>query len=366
MRYRTLGKTGLSVSQLGFGTMRLPISEKNPDFTDSIKLIEHGIERGINFFDVGTFYCHGHCEDVFGTATIDVPRERLLVAGKNTTHQSHSGHWLGQLKNSLAKLHRESFDIYFLHYLNYEHWIKYFIENKVIDQLREAFQLGLVRHLAFSSHDSPENITKLIDTGMFDVLLLQYNIINRRNETVLRYAHGKGIGVVIMSALAGKALVDNKLSLLTTDEFGDESVSTKAMALNYAFSQPFIDSVLVGMESTRDVDEAIEVLDGKRYTESDLEHLSTLVDEERVRLSIPCTGCQYCMPCVQGIDIPRVIDLMNQYCLLNMQSTFSRDYAVLQNPAECCIACDTCRDICPNRINVPEMMKKAVEMFSGG
>jgi len=346
--------------------MRLPIGKTNPSFDEAISLIQYAVKKGINFFDVGTFYCHGFCEEVFGKATRDIPRDRLLISGKNTAHQSNSVPWLGQLANSLNLFHRECFDLYFLHYLDYQQWTSFFIGGKVIDQIHEAFEQGLIKHLAFSSHDSPENIRKLIDTGMFDALLLQYNLINRRNEGVLRYAHEKGLGVVTMSALAGKALVDNKLSLLTTGEIGDESVSTKAMALNYAFSQPFIHSVLVGMESMQALDEAIDVLEGERYTEPDLEHLSTLVDQERVQLSIPCTGCQYCMPCVQGIDIPRVIDLMNQYCLLNMRSTYSREYALLQNPAECCIACDTCRDKCPAGINIPEMMKKGAGMFSGG
>lgn len=364
MEYRILGKTGLSVSHLGFGTMRLPISAKNPDFTESIGMIRHAIGKGINFFDVGTFYCHGFCEEVFGEATKDIPRDRLLVSGKNTTHQSNSQSWLDQLANSLNLFHREYFDMYFLHYLDYKHWARHFPGTGVIDQIHEAFKRGLIRHLAFSSHDSPENIRKLIDTGMFDALLLQFNIINRRNEDVLKYAHENGLGVFTMSALAGKALADNKLSLLTAERHDGAWVSTKAVALNYAFSQPFIHCVLVGMDSLQALDEAISVIDDKRYPEEELGDISKLVDEERVRLSIPCTACQYCMPCVQGIDIPGIIDLVNQYSLLDAKNTFSRDYAAMCNPAECCIACGTCMDKCPAKIDVPGIMKKAVGMFS--
>jgi len=364
MEYRTLGKSGLLVSHLGFGTMRLPIGKSNPSFDQAINLIQYAVGKGINHFDVGTFYCHGFCEEVFGEATKDIPRDRLLISGKNTTHQSNSKSWLDQLANSLNLFHREYFDLYFLHYLDYEIWAKHFVGNKVIDQIYEAFKRGLIKHLAFSSHDSPENIRKLIDTGMFDAVLLQFNIINRRNENVLRYAHENGLGVFTMSAMAGKALADNKLSLLTADGHGGERVSTKAVALNYVFSQPFIHCVLVGMDSLQALDEAINVLDGERYPGEELENMSKLVDEERVRLSIPCTACQYCMPCVQGIDIPGIIDLVNQYCLLHTRSTFSRDYATMRNPAECCIACGTCIDKCPAKIDVPEIMKKAVEMFS--
>ena len=366
MRYRTLGQSGLLVSQLGFGTMRLPISKKNPHFGEAISLIQYAIEKGINFFDVGTFYCHGYCEEVFGKATQSIPREKLIISGKNSAHQSNSDQWLGQLKNSLRLFQRECFDLYFLHYLNYVEWTNYFIGNKVVDQIDEARKSGLIRHLAFSSHDSPDNVRKLFDTGIFDVIMLPYNIINRKYESVLRYAYDNGLGVVIMSALAGKALADNKLSLLTIEEHGNESTSTKAIALNYVFSQPFIHSVFLGMDTIDAIVEAVDTLHHRRYLPAELEEISNLVDEEKVRLSIPCTECNYCMPCIQGIDIPGVIDLVNQYCILKLERTFSRDYAMLQIPAECCIGCDSCKDKCPNGINIPEIMEKAVKTFLVG
>ena len=86
MHYCTLGNTGLTASKLGFGTMRLPIDSIKPDFTEAVDLIQYAIDKGINFFDVGTFYCHGHCENVYGLATSTISSEKLLVCGKNTMH----------------------------------------------------------------------------------------------------------------------------------------------------------------------------------------------------------------------------------------------------------------------------------------
>ncbi|MCX6142124.1 MAG: hypothetical protein NTZ35_02790, partial [Ignavibacteriales bacterium] len=192
------------------------------------------------------------------------------------------------------------------------------------------------------------------------------NIINRKYESVLRHAFDNGLGVVIMSALAGRALADNKLSLLTMEKDGNEGTSTKAIALNYVFSQPFVHSVFLGLDSSDAIVEAVDILRGRRYSPAELEEISKLVDEEKVRLSIPCTACNYCMPCVQGIDIPGVIDLVNQYSILKLERTFSRDYATLRIPAECCIGCDSCKDKCPNGINIPEIMEKAVKTFGVG
>ncbi|MFQ5750911.1 MAG: aldo/keto reductase [bacterium] len=93
MLYRKLGKTGLSVSILSFGTMRLPISSANPDFTEAIALISYANAKGINYFDVGTFYCHNYAETAFGMATKDIARENILISGKNSSHQSGFPDW---------------------------------------------------------------------------------------------------------------------------------------------------------------------------------------------------------------------------------------------------------------------------------
>lgn len=344
--------------------MRVPIAAENPDYSIALNLIHSAIECGINCFDVGTFYCHGHCEKAFGQATRNIPRSKLIISGKSSSHQSNSKEWLGQLQNSLYLFHREYVDLYFLHHLNFDTWNRFFIGENVIDQIEEAFRLGLIRHLAFSSHDDPANIKKLIDTGMFETVLLQYNIIERRNEEIMRYAYQRGMGVMIMNAFAGKALINNLSCFKCIEGACSTTTDSTEIALNYVLSQPFIHSVLVGIDSMALLNTCMEILGKKRYSTEELDVLSNSISQEQLALRIPCTECQYCMPCVQGIDIPKVIRIVNQYRLLSLDRTYSREYTLLPIGAECCIECGSCEETCPNALPISEIMKEAVNTFA--
>ena len=362
MHYCTLGNTGLTASKLGFGTMRLPIDSIKPDFTEAVDLIQYAIDKGINFFDVGTFYCHGHCENVYGLATSTISSENLLVCGKNTMHLSYNPNWLDQLKNSLLLFKRNSFDLYFLHYLNFENWQTYFFDVRVLDQIKQAKDSGLIRHLGFSSHDTPANVSKLIDTEMFEAVILSYNLLRRKHEETLKYAHQKGLGVIIMNPLAGGALADT--NVFNHNSQKDRTLEKIAqLALNYVLSQPFVHIVLSGMESKDIIDENIRTIHRNRLESQEINFLNESISHEMAKVFVPCTSCNYCMPCVQGIDIPGIIKIWNHYSILRGNKMFAREYAMLPINAECCIQCKACVEKCPNRIDVPVIMEKASQLF---
>jgi len=149
MEYKKLGNTDLNVSSLGFGAMRLPIPPGSAHFTQAIQLIQHAINRGINFFDVGTFYCHHQCEAAFGQAIKDINQE-IIIAGKNSSHQSIQENWTEQLKNTLSLFSRDALDIYFIHYLNKKEWDEQFIRDGIIDQVEQAKKEGLIKYLRLS------------------------------------------------------------------------------------------------------------------------------------------------------------------------------------------------------------------------
>ncbi|MFQ5606068.1 MAG: aldo/keto reductase [bacterium] len=363
MIYTKFGDTNLSVSVLGFGTMRLPIRPVNADFSPAIRLIRHAIERGINYFDIGTFYCHHQAETAFGLATKDIERDRLLISGKNSTHQYGADSWLQQLQHSLALFERDYFDIYFIHYLNLEQWQNHFIKKSILHQVQEALESGLVRHLGFSSHDTPENVRRIIDSGWFAAVILQFNLLQRKYESVMRYAFESGLGVMTMNPLAGGALVDANLYLTENAQNHDDH-KTAESALKFVLSQPFIHSVLSGMQSIEIIDANVHTVHQKNFSQKEIQHLNQRISEEKVKLLIPCNGCNYCMPCPQGIDIPAVLKIWNQYNILQGNKMYSREYEALPVPAECCIHCESCQDKCPQQIAIPDRMDEASELFS--
>ncbi len=362
MIYRKLGKTGLSVSTLSYGTMRLPINPTNPNFTEAITLIEYAHEKGINYFDVGTFYCHHYAETAFGLATKDIPRENIIITGKNSSHQSGATDWIGQLKNSLSLFERDYFDIYFLHYLNLEHWENHFLGKGIIDQIQQAKNQGLIHHLGFSSHDTPENVSDLIDSDYFEAIILPYNLIQRKYENTMKYAHQKELGVIVMNPLGGGALSNSQLYFENSQTEQDKN-KTAELALNFVLSQPFVHTALSGMESKAIIEENIKTVHKKRLSFDDISALNERISHEKAKLLVPCTGCNYCMPCVQGIDIPAVIEIWNQYSILKGKKIFARDYAELPVPAECCIQCDSCNSNCPCNIPITDIMEQTARLF---
>ncbi len=362
MRYCTLGKTGLTVSKLGFGAMRLAIHRENPKFDSSIDLMRYAVERGINFFDVGVFYCHGHCEKAFGLATEGIPRDKLLICGKNASHQTGNQSWPGQLRNSLTLFNRSYFDLYFIHYLTFEDWRAWFLDHGVIEEIQRARARGLFRRLGFSSHDSPKNVRKLIDTGLFEAVILSYNMLRREQEETLKYAHEKGLGVIIMNPLAGGSLADGAFYSDDFKAVGDPGKMAE-IALNYVLSQPFVHVALSGMESKEIIDENVKTVQRKNFSPQKIELLDEIISKSRAGVMAPCTSCNYCAPCTQGIDIPRVIRIYNRYSVLERKGMYVREYAMLPVTAECCIRCNACMEKCTQHIDIPEIMEKASRLF---
>ncbi len=364
MRYTILGNTGLRVSVLSFGTMRLPISGANPDFSRSTALIRHAVNQGINFFDVGTFYCHDHCEEAFGLATRDLPHDRFIISGKNSSHQTGSPDWLGQLRNSLSQFGRDSFDIYFIHYLTLQHWESHFLQKGIIDQVLRAKAQGLYRHLGFSSHDTPENVYRLLDTGMFDAVILPFNLLQREHSLTMSYARQKGIGVIVMNPLAGGVLVDAAIYEEVCQTAGWRNLAENA--LSFVLSHPSVDTVLSGMTSESMIDENVRTVHNRRLTAPQMAQLESSLSLEKSKLFIPCTSCNYCMPCVQGIDIPEIIRIWNKDAVLTSRKISSRDYADLPVTADCCIECNDCVSRCPRGVNIPALMNDASRLFMTG
>lgn len=361
MEYRQLGNTGLKIPALGFGAMRLPIARGSGDFNEAIPLIQHAIKKGISFFDVGTFYCGHQCEAAFGQAIHGIGQS-LIMSGKNSSHQSGQIEWNKQLQNTLRLFNCNKLDFYFLHYLDYEVWNDHYIRKGIINQVENAKSRGLFSHLGFSSHDTPENIKKLIDTRMFDAVILSYNMLHRRYEETIQYAKERGLGVIIMNPLAGGLITNGGLELTAlTGHFGAGIIS---LALNYVLSNPHVDCVLSGMQTISQIDQNVSTTQNARFTPEDIVFINQMTDKARNREMIYCTGCGYCLPCPQGIYIPEIIRIWNQYNMVKGKRIFQRDYQVLENPADCCIECYICEERCPNGIGVAEIMVRMAEMFA--
>jgi len=366
LQYRTYGKTGDKVSRLGFGAMRLPMVDDHVDMDLAVSIIRRALDLGVNYVDSAVGYCHGESQIAVGKA-IKGRRDKLFVSTKNHYRGESPDEWQEYLDQSLERIDVDYIDFYHLHGFRWETYQNQVGPGKPIERFRKAKEEGLIRHMCFSCHDSPENMMKLIDTGDFEGMLVQYNLLDRRNEEAIAYAHEKGMGVAIMGPVGGGRLVAPSDQI---QNMVGGSKSTPEVALRFVLSNPNVTLALSGMNSMEMVEE--NTATASREEPLSAEERQKVLDmlEETKKLSdLYCTGCGYCMPCPNDVDIPGNFSAMNYYRVFELKEYAReqykrlgrkrrRDRTTVEAWAAACIECGECEPKCPQNIPIREQLKE--------
>ena len=378
-----MGTLDWSVSVLGFGGMRFPVKESwdNIDYEKASEMIHYAIENGVNYFDTAWLYHSGSSEKLFGKVLSDGYREKVKLVTKapvwliKTKEDFHS-----YLKKQLDKLNTDYLDIYLLHGLNYQKW-ENALKQGLMDEMLKLKDKGIIRHIGFSFHDSYESFIKIIDAFPWDVTQIQYNYLDTDYQATLKgldYACKKNIAVVIMEPLLGGKLVQTNKEIETVLQNAPVKRSLADWALQYIWNHPGVSTVLSGMSTLEQVKENIEYANNaiaKGLTEDELNTINELKTAYKKKIKIPCTSCQYCMPCPHGVNIPENFALMNHaywegkiYPFLQkwydeLDSTdISTDWHG-KGKASLCIECGECLDKCPQNIDIPGELAEITAKF---
>ncbi len=177
MIFNAIGKTGLEVSALGFGSMRLPMTDiGNMEFVDldrAVEVIQHALDAGVNYIDCGFQYCNFQSEIAVGRA-IRGRRDQVIVTGKATkTRMFNPGDMRRMLEHQLERLEIDYFDFYGFHGIAWDALYSIDEQTGWIAEMHQAKEEGLFKRMCFSFHDEPENIRKFVDLGWFDLLICQ-------------------------------------------------------------------------------------------------------------------------------------------------------------------------------------------------
>lgn len=372
MKYRKFGKLDWEVSALAFGAMRLPIvdSEQSKiDESEAIKMIRHAIDNGVNYVDTAYPYHAGNSERVVGKALLDGYREKVKLATKSPV-------WMVEkrddfdtyLNEQLEKLQTDHIDFYLLHGLNRGTWPK-IKDLDVIDWAEGAIADGRIRHLGFSFHDNLETFKTIIDDyDKWVFCQIQYNFMDIEHQAGmegLQYAAERGVAVVVMEPLRGGSLTRKAPDAVA--EVWKRSPTERSQAewaLLWLLNQPEVTTALSGMTAMAHVVENLAIADRSGVGILTKDELS-LVDQAREAYKgtspVPCTACQYCMPCPEGVNIPRIFTVYNEgYMYDNHRGS---RYAYRQLPeasqADKCIECRECEEKCPQDFDIPESLEKA-------
>lgn len=375
MQYRKLGRTGITVSALGFGGMRLPMEEGHVKTEEAIGVIHKAFDMGVNLIDTAVRYCHEESQTIVGKA-LKGWRDKVTLSTKNNYKGNDPVEWRAVLDQSLRRLDVDLIDIYNFHGLRLETFREWeALDHSPIDEMMRAKEEGLIEHIGFSCHDTPQNMIELLDTGLFESLILQYNLLNTANEEVIAHAHDKSIGIIVMGPVGGGRLAAPSPQLM---EMIDRPVaSTAELALRFVLSNQGVSSALSGMGSIQMVEENVATASlDKPLTPKERERIVEALEEKKRLCDLYCTACGYCVPCPNGVDIPRNFELVNHYRLYGLEDYARQQYQRLGTRevegeivpawAEACEECGECEEKCPQNIDIRRQLKEAKALLSGG
>ncbi len=379
MLYRQLGKTGIELSNLGFGCMRLPVIDHKPekiDYTKGIQLLHYAIDHGVNYVDTAYFYHaatfgqRGESEPFVGEALTGGWRKKIHLATKMPLFFLKQKEQMDTfLKEQLERLKTDYLDFYLLHGLNGETWermkalgVREFLDKKKAE--------GKLRFPAFSFHGQAQDFIRICDEYDWAFGQIQYNYMDvnfQAGYKGLKYASDKGIGIVVMEPLKGGKLAQ-KIPQEMMSVFNSFPVkrSPAEWALRFVWNEIGVSSVLSGMNSMEQVVENIQTADEGfpgSLKKDELLIFDQLRNSLGSKIKADCTECRYCMPCTSGVDIPDVLAALNNASIWNDPNPWLTGYVSIKGKAGKCTECRDCEEICPQGLPISSLMKEAVALF---
>lgn len=370
MQYRA-GAGGDRISALGYGCMRFSRKGGGIDLEKAERELMAAIRGGVNYLDtayiypgseaaVGRILEKNHCRDQVYIAT-KLPQYLIKSrAGMEKT-----------FREELSRLRTNYIDYYLMHMItDVASWEK--LERLgVREWIDEKKRSGEIRHIGFSFHGNTEMFLKVLQAYDWDFCQIQYNYMDENSQAGrrgLKAAHEKGIPVIIMEPLRGGRLV-NLLpdSARTRIAAHPRGYSAAEWALNWLWDQAEVSCVLSGMNSMEMVEENLRAAAQSRvggFAAEDFALIDALREELNGKIRVGCTGCGYCMPCPQGVDIPGSFRCLNEIAIEGKKKA-EKEYwqvtAVRKTPgsASRCIGCGKCERHCPQQIEIRKMLKEA-------
>ncbi|MDC7219656.1 MAG: aldo/keto reductase [Spirochaetales bacterium] len=380
MHYREIGKTGVKVSALGFGAMRLPTIDDKYDRInekEAISMIRTALDKGVNYLDTAYGYHGGTSEDLCGKALKDGYREKAYIATKMPSWEVKSYDDLHRLLDEqLTRLDVEYIDFYLLHTLTKAYWDIY----KAIDYkkfIKEAMDMGKIKHIGFSFHDNLELFKEITDDYDWEFCQIQLNYLDETYQAGLegmRYAAERDMGVIIMEPLRGGMLAREEIPQELQAIWDKSPVKRRPVqwGLSYLFDHPEVSLVLSGMSTMEQVEDNIETareaLPGFLSGE-ERDVIGRAKEFYKSRIRVNCTSCQYCMPCPAGVNIPELFWGYNHDGVFGdfkkgqfWTTGFLKPHARAYN----CIECGACETKCPQNIEIIKHLKKITELYGRG
>ncbi len=335
MEYITLGKTGLTVSRVGFGG--IPIQKNNEDA--SVTLIKALVEQGVNYIDTARGYTVSEERIGYAINALDV-RDRFVLATKSMARTREA--MAADIEISLKNLKTDHIELYQIHNPNMEQFADVCQKGGALEALIEAKNAGKIGHIGVTLH-SLAIFEKAVESDWVETIMFPYNIVETQGEALIEKCREKNIGFIAMKPLAGGAIEDAEL------------------AMRFIASNPAVSLVIPGMYCAAEVEQNVKAV--SEFVELTDKDMDKIVEIRDLLGSNFCRRCNYCAPCAAGISIPSVF-LFGGYLERYGLESWARDrYADLSVKAGACVDCGACETRCPYALPIRKMLKKYATAF---
>ena len=371
MNYRTMGKLGIQASAFGLGCMRFngaASGDSTIDEQKAISLIRQAIDGGVTYLDTAYVYLDKTSEIVLGKALQDGYRDKVTIATKMPRHAVHDRASMeALLEEELAKLRTDHIDFYLMHGIDRQGW-EYFKSIGAPEFFNDMKKAGKIRYKCFSFHGPYEDFEYIINDWDWDMVQIQYNYMDIGNQAGtkgLELAGRLGIPVVIMEGLLGGRLAKAPANVQALYDAFPVSRSPAEWAFRWLCDHPEVSVVLSGCNEPEQIDDNLRIFDtvGTGCMSAEEHDLIARVREAYLsRTKIGCTGCRYCMPCPNGVNIPGVFSSWNEVSLYESDPKW--DWGLRQirekgEGADNCIGCGACEAACPQHLSIIENLNRA-------
>ncbi len=371
MKYRTMGKLNIQASAFGLGCMRFNGAASGDSIIDeqkAVSLIRRAIDGGVTYLDTAYVYLDKTSEIVLGKALQDGYREKVTIATKMPMEAVHDRASMEALLNEeLRKLQTDHIDFYLMHGINKEKW-EYFKSIGAPEFFDEMKKAGKIRYKCFSFHGSYEDFEAVINDWDWDMVQIQYNFMDVDNQAGtkgLELAGKKGIPVVIMEGLLGGRLSKAPANVQALYDAFPVKRSPVEWAFRWLCNHPEVSVVLSGCNEAEQIDDNLRIFDTVEsgiMTPEELKLMENVRAAYLSRTKIGCTGCRYCMPCPNGVNIPGIFSAWNNVSLYDTDPRWDWGLRqIRQNGAgaDKCVGCGACEAACPQHLGIIDALKDA-------
>ncbi len=354
-------------SLLGFGCMRFPTLHKDqPDIDEAQAeaMIDFAYTSGVNYFDTAYPYHHGLSEPFMGRVLKKYPRESFYLATKLPSWEITSVEDAKRIFNAqLERLQVDYFDYYLCHALSEKHFQPYQLPG-VMAFLNDMRAQGKIRYLGFSFHDTPEVLKTIIQYHDWDFVQLQLNYLDwdyQKADQQYHIVSEYGVPVIVMEPVRRGTLATLSEAAQSVFKKANPNAGIASWAMRYAASKDNVMVVLSGMSDMSQVKDNVNTLtDFAPIDKQDQAVIDQALNKFLESKTVPCTACQYCMPCPEGVDIPELFKIYNDYQLSGYKRMFVNAYEALKDSARAnhCVHCGLCVEQCPQNIDIPTHLEK--------